>query len=149
MFEAWPTKSVERFITQQFGVNKEYYSNFGLPGHEGVDIRAPTGTEIVSVMNGVVKAVFNSGNYGINVRITSGDFEVIYAHLSKAMVEVGREVVAGETIGLAGNTGNSTAAHLHLTLKAKGVNQGYPNNIINPHPFLEHLLEKPLTMEHE
>lgn len=146
MFKCWPVEGYNK-ITQLFNENKEYYKRFGLPGHEGIDFRAPEGTKIVSVMDGTVKYVYNKGNYGINVRITSGDFEVIYAHLSLALVKVGQELKAGEVIGLAGSTGNSSAAHLHITVKEKNVNQGlgYPNNIIDPYPLLKHLLEEPLT----
>jgi murein DD-endopeptidase MepM/ murein hydrolase activator NlpD len=70
----------------------------------------------------------------------------VYAHLSKNLVEVGQCVSAGDLIGLSGNTGNSSGAHLHLTLKHEDayehgeMYQGYPYNIIDPTPYLDRLL---------
>jgi murein DD-endopeptidase MepM/ murein hydrolase activator NlpD len=52
----------------------------------------------------------------------------IYAHLSAVLVRPGDVVDVGSKIGLAGNTGLSFGAHLHLTLKCKG-------KYVDPFPF--------------
>ena len=116
-FEAWPTEF--RKITQHFGANAQYYSQFDLPGHEGVDLRAPTGSKIFSVAPGRVYRVHeepDNHNYGIHVRVQHQDgYKTVYGHMEEAFVEVGQNVKAGQVLGLADNTGNSFGSHLHLT----------------------------------
>lgn len=142
----WPTEFDK--ITQEFGARPEYYQKFGLPGHEGLDFRAPEGSEIYAVADGFVSRVSLDGNsdpnkkpYGNQVRVQHGNgFTSVYAHLSKAVVVEGQAVRAGQLIGLGGNTGSSFGAHLHLTLKKEGATESgkthYPYDIINPRPYL-------------
>jgi hypothetical protein len=145
-FEAWPTEF--RVVTQKFGANPDDYKPFGLPGHEGVDIRATTGSKVFSVAPGQVKLItFVSADpkkppYGTHVRVLHADgFETIYAHLQSVEVTEGQTVTAGQLLGLADNTGNSKGSHLHLTLKQHGQSlDGYPGSIIDPTPFLAPLL---------
>jgi hypothetical protein len=139
----WPTDY--DVITQPFGVNAAYYRRFGLPGHEGVDIRALYHTPIYAAAPGRVYLVYEGGlyhAYGIHVRIRhTGGYKTIYAHLAQALVEVGDEVEAGQVIGWADSTGNSTASHLHLTLKKEGATAAgqtrFPDDIIDPTPYLQ------------
>jgi hypothetical protein len=138
-FEVWPTEF--RKINQYFGANPQNYAQFGLPGHEGIDILAPTGTKIFCVAPGRVSRVERNPNldpYGIHVRVEHRDgYKTIYAHMQQALVENGQEVGAGHVLGLADDTGNSFGSHLHITLKKDGANApGYRNNIIDPTPFL-------------
>lgn len=147
-FEVWPTEF--RQINQYFGQNPHNYAQFGLPGHEGLDLMAPTGSKIFAVAPGTVRVVntqANNHNYGIHVRIDHVDgWQTIYGHMQQATVRVGQPVKAGDQLGLADNTGNSFGSHLHLTLKR--VNQSYtdtsgtkwPYNIFDPTPFLLPLL---------
>ena len=51
----WPTDF--RVYTQKFGQRPEFYGKFGLPGHEGVDIRAPNGANVYACAEGVVTLV--------------------------------------------------------------------------------------------
>jgi hypothetical protein len=138
-FEVWPTEYI--YITQRFGVNPQNYAQFGLPGHEGVDIRAPHGSKIYSVAPGYVFRVHttpNNHNYGIHVRVQHRDgYQTVYAHLERASVRQGQDVAAGDVLGLADNTGNSFGSHLHLSLKKEGARFGpWPHNLIDPTPFL-------------
>lgn len=141
-FAAWPSEF--RHITQRFGENPQVYGRFDLPGHEGIDVRAPQGTGIFAVAGGVVRGVYTALDhpYGLHVRIDHGDgYQTVYAHLSRIDVVPGERVCAGQQIGQAGSTGNSTAAHLHLTLKrVHERTPGYPPGVIDPYPFLEPLL---------
>ena len=142
-FEAWPTEY--RDLTQYFGANPHNYNQFGLPGHDGLDIRAPEGSKVFAVAPGRVKLVVRDPkghNYGRHIRIAHADgYETIYAHLEKALVKEGNRVEAGTLIGLADDSGNSFGSHLHLTLKRKGSSlMGWPGNIIDPTPYLLPLL---------
>ena len=147
-FEVWPTEF--RQINQYFGQNPNNYAQFGLPGHEGLDLMAPTGSKIFAVAPGTVRVVNaqpNNHNYGIHVRVDHADgWQTIYAHLQQATVRVGEPVKAGDQLGLADNTGNSFGSHLHLTLKRQNAsytdNSGtkWPYNIFDPTPFLLPLL---------
>ncbi len=138
-FEAWPTEFRE--INQYFGVNPQNYAGFGLPGHEGLDFRAPDGSKIFAVAAGVVSAVqpTDAGHpYGIYVRINHVDkWQTTYGHLRQASVQPGQQVTAGQLLGLADNTGNSFGSHLHLTLKKLDANYlNWPSNIHDPTPFV-------------
>ncbi|PID84684.1 MAG: hypothetical protein CSA11_09330 [Chloroflexi bacterium] len=142
-FEAWPTEF--RSINQYFGANPQNYAQFGLPGHEGIDIMAPSNSKVFAVAPGKIKWIWNNPqghNYGNHVRIEHIDgYETIYAHLQEIFVEKGQHVEAGSLLGLADNTGNSFGSHLHITLKHRGETQGnWPSNIIDPTPFLLPLL---------
>ena len=151
-FECWPvgdTQPAANQITQWFGANPDQYEGFGLPGHEGVDLRAAHGAPILCVADGVVKVINESRrsaregghNYGVHVRVEHRDgYETIYAHFDRHIVQVGQQVRAGERLGFADNTGNSSGSHLHLTLKKRGANIGYDHEIIDPMPFLFDLI---------
>jgi len=157
-FTHWPTEHWAT-ITQPFGANPNYYSQFGPPknrlkGHEGIDLRAPKGSRIFAAAPGIVSDVNHLGvtrsgkphNYGIFVRIThSHGYETTYAHLQAAAVVVGQGVVGGHFIGTADNTGNirSGASHLHLTLKKfpRG-DPNWPYNIVDPTPFITELIRR-------
>ncbi|HJO91647.1 MAG TPA: M23 family metallopeptidase, partial [Anaerolineales bacterium] len=139
----WPTNYPK--VNQSFGVNQHFYRRWGLPGHEGLDIRAPLRSSVYACAAGTVYRVHDgSGShpYGIHVRLRHQDgYRTIYAHLHRALVAVGQNVKAGEQIGLANSTGNSTGSHLHLTLKKEGASAAgmtqYPSDIIDPTPFLQ------------
>lgn len=139
----WPTEF--DLITQEFGKRPEYYGQFGLPGHEGLDFRASTGSKIFAVADGFVSDVRLDGNskpYGNQVRIQhESGYLTIYAHLLETSVTKGQAVKAGQLVGIADNSGNSSGAHLHLTLKKEGATASgatdYPYDIIDPTPYLE------------
>lgn len=136
-FEAWPTN--EKRVTQRFGANPAYYAQFGLPGHEGVDIAAAHNTPVYAVAAGTVYlATGNQGNYGVQVRIDHGNgWKTVYAHNASLLVKAGDKVQAGQQIARADNTGNSSGSHLHLTLKRDGQpTPGWPADIVDPTPFL-------------
>lgn len=85
--------------------------------HKGIDFSMPIGSTVISTGAGeVVIAKFSrsAGNY-IVIRHANG-YSTQYMHLSKLMVTEGQKVKQGQKIGLSGNTGRSTAAHLHYEL---------------------------------
>jgi murein DD-endopeptidase MepM/ murein hydrolase activator NlpD len=90
--------------------------------HEGLDFTAPTGTPIYATGDGVVKETGTSGDgYGIKVVINHGyGYETLYAHCSKVLVRKGKKVKRGDMIAYVGNTGKSTAPHLHYEVIKNG-----------------------------
>ncbi len=116
------------FITQGFGEWPAHYKRYGLKGHNGVDYRvkfvdSPLGRRYVSsAADGVVETVrWDIRGYGVHVRIRHTDGSLtIYGHLTKPYVQKGDEVKAQQIIGLSGNTGDSTAAHLHFEYRPQG-----------------------------
>lgn len=88
--------------------------------HHGIDLAMAQGTELRSVMSGVVEKVADYGNQnlgkGVFIRNDDGTLS-IYGHMSNIKVKVGEHLHSGESIGLSGNTGNSTGAHLHYGMK--------------------------------
>jgi len=90
--------------------------------HTGVDFTAPIGTPIYASGDGVVvEAENNRSGYGLMVTIDHGyGYQSLYAHMSKINVKKGQRVKRGEIIGLVGNTGISTAPHLHYEIIKSG-----------------------------
>lgn len=88
--------------------------------HEGVDIAADTGTEIVAALDGEITYVGDSPTFGIFVFYQCGEYQITCAHMSKASVSIGETVSKGQVIGLVGSTGNSTGPHLHFEISMAG-----------------------------
>lgn len=92
------------------------------PSHEGMDFKTPVGTPIVSPFAGQVKRTdWNWAANGncIEVAFTNGAVAK-FLHLSETGVTPGQSVAAGEIIGRTGNTGRSTAPHLHYQVEKGG-----------------------------
>lgn len=106
------------YITQSFGARPDFYKQFGHKGHNGVDYRAVVGTPLFAPFEGKIK-VYNQGTkgYGLYVEVIKDNLKVILAHLSEVLVADGDSVRLGQVIALTGNTGLSSAPHLHMTLK--------------------------------
>ena len=86
-----------------------------VPAGEGA---TTAGTPVSNSAAGTVIQSGWNGGYGISVYVDCGDGVVIrYGHLSEVYVEVGQTVSQGETLGLSGNTGNSTGPHLHFEMR--------------------------------
>ncbi|BDD08820.1 peptidase M23 [Fulvitalea axinellae] len=90
--------------------------------HHGLDYSAKRGTPIYATGDGVVKKVkYYPGGYGRVVEIDHGfGFETRYAHMQMYIVKRGQKVKRGECIGYVGNTGRSTAPHLHYEVRKNG-----------------------------
>jgi murein DD-endopeptidase MepM/ murein hydrolase activator NlpD len=90
--------------------------------HTGVDFASPRGTPIYATGDGVVQVVTsNLGGYGKEIEIDHGyGYVTKYAHLDGFNVKVGQKIKRGELIGYVGNTGSSTAPHLHYEVIYNG-----------------------------
>ena len=86
--------------------------------HPGIDFSAPQGTPVYATGAGKVVEVKTSlSGYGKQVIIDHGfGYRTRYAHLQEFSVEKGQQVERGQGIGLVGNTGTSTAPHLHYEI---------------------------------
>jgi peptidoglycan LD-endopeptidase LytH len=88
----------------------------GARGHEGIDIFAPRGTPVIAAAAGLVTAARHTPVGGNVVWITDAGSELsyYYAHLDDILAREGSYVVAGDTIGTVGNTGNARGVRPHL-----------------------------------
>ena len=110
----WPTRG---WITSGFGYRKSPFTGKRRM-HHGVDIASRRGTPIVSTARGIVTFAGVKGNYGKVVVLNHGyGFSTIYAHNSVNLVKVGENVERGDVIAYLGNTGRSTAPHLHYEVR--------------------------------
>lgn len=89
--------------------------------HHGVDIAIPVGTPVRASGGGVVEAAGTDPQYGIFVRLGHPNgYETMYGHLSRLTVAKGMNVLPGQVVGLSGNSGNSSAPHLHFEILREG-----------------------------
>jgi murein DD-endopeptidase MepM/ murein hydrolase activator NlpD len=106
----WP---VHGRVTAGFGERLDPLNGEGA-FHAGVDIAAPTGTEVESTADGIVLSAGPDAGYGNSVLIDHGyGITTRYGHLSRIDVVVGQEVKRGQVIGAVGMTGRATGPHLH------------------------------------
>lgn len=139
----WPAQFTPA-VTQGFGARPEVYGPLGFPGHEGVDIRANLNTPVRAAAAGEVLNRTTTGNYGNAIRLRhAGGWVTLYAHLNGfAGLQAGEAVAAGQTIGFAGSTGNSTGVHLHFGISHEtreytdAAGNRWPKGIHDPTPWL-------------
>jgi len=89
--------------------------------HPGIDIAVPAGTPVRASGGGTVKEAGYDPDYGLFVllRHPSG-YETMYGHASRLIVAEGDDIHAGQVIALSGNSGRSTAPHLHFEIRRDG-----------------------------
>jgi len=123
-----------------------YKANFGLTGHNGVDVAMVNGTELRAAEAGVVSGVaYDPQGYGWHVRVRTPDGrEWLYAHMTRVDVTEGQWVDQGHYLGPSDNTGWSSGPHVHIGMRPPGANRangfsGYED----PLPILEALGEVP------
>ena len=121
-----PTKG---WVTSGFGYRRDPFTG-RRTFHEGLDIAARRGTPIVATADGVVTLAGWKEGFGKTVMINHGfGYVTRYAHCSKIIVKPGQKVKRGEVIAYVGNTGRSTAPHLHYEVRVKG-------KPVNPYPYI-------------
>ncbi|MFD0932590.1 M23 family metallopeptidase [Psychroflexus salinarum] len=97
--------------------------------HNGMDFSATTNTEVFATGNATVKKARRSSGFGNLIVLDHGfGYETYYAHLEDIKVKPGQKVKRGEIIGHVGNTGLSTAPHLHYEVHKNG-------KVVNPINF--------------
>ena len=89
--------------------------------HQGHDIGAAHGANVVAAESGTVITVSYGSGYGNYVTIAHGNgIQTLYSHLSSAAVSVGQQVSRGQVVGYVGSTGNATTPHLHFEVFVNG-----------------------------
>jgi murein DD-endopeptidase MepM/ murein hydrolase activator NlpD len=92
--------------------------------HEGIDFCANIGTPVYATGNGSIEmaARDETGGYGNEIIINHGySYKTVYAHLSRIFVKPGQKILRGQIIGYVGNTGKSTAPHVHYEVRKNGI----------------------------
>lgn len=128
--------------------------------HPGVDLAVASGTPVYAINQGTVFAAdpVGSGGWGKYIVLAMTVYEkgspvtiyVTYAHLSSVTVAKGASVTGGQQLGLTGNTGNSTGAHLHFQIDkaTQSVHPYWPSGAPNTPDYAGNLRDytyNPLT----
>jgi murein DD-endopeptidase MepM/ murein hydrolase activator NlpD len=108
-------------LTSPFGIRSNPFT--GHPTfHAGIDLAAPTGTEVYAARDGkVVEIGVMDRVLGNFVRLDHGDgYQTVYGHMSKVLVSLHQVVQSGTILGRVGSTGMSTGPHLHFEIRRQG-----------------------------
>ena len=124
-----PLKKIK--VTSPFGMRKDPFTG-ERKMHNGIDLHARN-DEVYAMFPGVVKKVGYDNRSGKYVILQHDGLTVIYCHLSKVTVKEKTPVLAGDVVGITGNTGRSTGEHLHLSCKIKG-------KFLNPQKITEYII---------
>jgi len=125
----WPAQK-GTYISSYYG-NRMHPIYHVMRFHNGIDIPAPGGSNILAAADGkVITASYNSG-YGNYVVVYHGNgYSTLYAHSSKLLVSVGQKVSRGDVIALVGTTGSSTGNHLHFEVLIDGSSRDPLNYLV-------------------
>lgn len=104
-------------VTNEFAWAGAWDGNY----HNGIDLGAASGADILSAGPGTVTYVGWYGTGGNAVIVSHGNgVRTIYMHMSAQAATVGQQVSAGDLIGYVGSTGYSTGPHLHFQIEING-----------------------------
>ena len=113
---SFPLKKIQ--INSKFGMRMHpIYHKYIM--HNGIDLHARH-EDVLSILPGTVLRVGYDNRSGKYVTVKTANYTVSYCHLSEQYVKPNDFLLAGEPLGLTGNTGASTGEHLHLTTKKDG-----------------------------
>jgi murein DD-endopeptidase MepM/ murein hydrolase activator NlpD len=112
----WPVRG---FITNRFSRTEgEKETIF----HGGIDIAVDPGTPVRAAASGYASEAGWNNSYGYYVQIDHDyGIKTLYAHADMLVVSKGERVAQGQTIAYSGNTGRSTAPHLHFQVTQNNV----------------------------
>lgn len=125
-------------------IHGKIISPFGYRGHHnhtGADIKLHKNDTVRAAYSGqVVKASRYSGYGNLVILKHANSLQTYYAHLSKCLVKVGDNVVAGDVVGLGGRTGRASTDHLHFEVRVNNI----PKNPENYFDFNNKTADAPL-----
>ncbi len=123
---SYPLQQIK--VTSPYGNRKDPFTG-KRAYHGGLDLKA-SNEYVFSMFDGYVELIGEDSRSGRYIVLRHGDYQVSYCHLSKVLAREGEEILAGDVVGITGNTGRSTGEHLHITCKYKG-------DRINPYLLLQ------------
>ncbi len=107
-------------LTSQFGVRADPFTGHA-SFHNGIDLGAPVGTPVYAAKDGKVIEKGYNDVYGYYVILQHpGNYQTVYGHLSKIIVNLHDEVESGTIIAKTGMSGRCTGPHLHFEIRKKG-----------------------------
>jgi murein DD-endopeptidase len=135
---------IEKIISP-FPPIKKYFQLTSLlddraPKHEGVDYKALVGSPVYSTVEGTVSRknwMTKYNGYCIEIEEKGKPFVYKYLHLAEVLVDAGQKVKPGDHIANSGNTGKTTAPHLHYQ-----INLGQKGKVIDPFFHHKTVIEK-------
>jgi murein DD-endopeptidase MepM/ murein hydrolase activator NlpD len=131
--ESWQgTNNIPHGLALDGWISREFIEDPKSLGgaHSGIDLAASEGREVRATASGVVKFAGWDDYYGNLIVIDhKNGCETYYGHNSKLRVSKDETVKRGQVIALSGNTGRSTAPHLHYEIRKDGV-------AVNPKSYL-------------
>ena len=114
----------KKVVTSHFGWRKG-------SAHKGIDVDLITGDKVLAMLGGKVRYVkYHYGHGNVVVVRNYNGLEIVYAHLSKQLVQVNDSVTQGQIIGKGGVSGNARGSHLHLEVRFQGT-------CLNPEYFFD------------
>jgi len=103
---------IRGFVTQDFEETE------GSSFHPGVDIACAVGSPVLATGAGVVESVAFDSTYGNTLVIRHNDsITTLYGHNDSILVALGQPLLAGSRVAMSGNTGRSTAPHMHYEVR--------------------------------
>lgn len=125
---AWPAPAYTR-ISSEYG--NRMHPTLGVERfHNGLDMAAPSGSDVLAAYDGTVVAADYNASMGNYIMINHGDgLYTVYMHCSALYVSSGASVSKGSKIAAVGSTGRSTGPHLHFSVRLNG-------NYVNPRNYL-------------
>jgi murein DD-endopeptidase MepM/ murein hydrolase activator NlpD len=98
------------------------YGQRGRRHHDGIDIGAPTGTEVRAAASGAVVYAGSLRGYGRMIIILhDGGFATVYAHNARQHVRAGARVRRGDPIATVGRSGRTAGPNLHFEVRRNNV----------------------------
>ncbi len=108
------------WLSSRFGFRQDPFTG-KQTFHRGLDFSVPVGTPVRVTGDGVVLVVQQQRGFGRVIKVDHGnDVISVYAHLDQPLVKKGARVSRGDIIGRSGNTGRSSAPHLHYEIRIGG-----------------------------
>ena len=149
-------------MSQRFGMNLMDYKQFGMKGHNGVDIAGRVHTKIVApsrMWGAQVIPEDKDKGYGnsiwtesetIKLNGESYKLQLVFGHFDSIKISSGNWIEAGSILGDMGSTGFSSGSHLHFGIRPWNSKDGdnwkqtYSNNgykgYIDPEILLPHIV---------